>query len=215
MKDEQPAIDTWTVYEAIVTTYNEDGSSNAATMGIIQTMSGEILIKPFKETDTHKNLVRANVCVINYSLDPELYVKSSLFQEEFSADEFIESKHVLAPILKVSQNNHIALEVLKRDETSEELKTIFVCKAKHYNYHHNKPAVFTRAFSSLIEILIHATRIIAFQDQPKKTDEIQNLRSLIEHYSKIIMKVTQKNSYYQVLLEKIQRKINQDNTSKK
>ncbi|MHA1220783.1 MAG: DUF447 domain-containing protein, partial [Candidatus Heimdallarchaeota archaeon] len=200
---------------AIVTTYNQDGSPNAATMGVIHTLYGEVYVKPFKETDTHKNLLRTNVCVVNYSLDPELYVKSSLFQEEFSAIDFIESKHVHAPILKDCQNNNLALEVLSKDETSEQLKTTFVCKAKYVNMKHDRPSVFTRAFSSLIEILIHATRIIAFQNQPNRTDDILDLRALVDHHVKIILRVTQKDSYYQKLLGKIQRKINQDNNTKR
>ncbi len=202
-------LDNNIIYEAIITTYNEDQTINAAVMGISLTLLGEWIIRPFRGTDTQKNIQRNKECVINFTLDPEIFVLCALFQEELSADLFYPSSHVKAPILKECKNDHCAVKVVKIDET-DPLKVVFYCKQIYGQINTEKPHVFTRAFSSLVEILIHATRILAFKDQPNKEEEINHLYELIDHHSGIITRVTQNDSYYRRLLDKITMKLNKE-----
>ena len=207
MSEKSHQMDNNTIYETIITTYNEDQTVNAAVMGISLTLSGEWVIKPFRGTDTQKNIQRNNECVVNFTLNPEIFVLCALFQEELTDDLFLSSPHVHAPILKECIKDHEALKVVSIDEKTDPLKVIYYCRQVYSMDVNDKPEIFTRAFSSLIEILIHTTRILAFKNQPEKAEEIKQLKELIKHHSNIITKVTQNDSYYRKLLDKVINKI--------
>ena len=114
------------IYEAIVTTYNQENQPNAAPMGFIVDKENQVIIRVYKETDTYKNLQNQRECIINLTNDPDLFVKSTLFQDLLTDDFYIKSTLINAPILKDCKKNHIALKVEK--ETEEEERGIFYCK---------------------------------------------------------------------------------------
>ncbi|MBN1330588.1 MAG: DUF447 family protein [Candidatus Heimdallarchaeota archaeon] len=208
MSEKIRQMDTDVIYESIITTYNEDQTVNAAVMGISLTLSDVWIIKPFKETDTQRNIQRNNELVVNFTLNPEMYVLCSLFQEELTDDLFFQSPDVNAPILKECEKDYCALRVVSIDEEGDSLRVIYQCKLIKNINETSKPFIFTRAFSSLIEILIHSTRILAFKNQPEKLEEVKHLNELINHHSGIIIRVTQNESYYRKILSKIIRKVN-------
>ncbi|NHJ39752.1 MAG: DUF447 family protein [Asgard group archaeon] len=195
------------IYELIVSTYNQDGSPNASTMGIILDKNNNVIIKPFLDTDTCNNLLKNKECILNITNDPELFVISTLFQEEFNEKQFIKEKHVNAPLLKSCENNYIALQVISNEKIAP-YRMSFHCKIINHKSELVKNKPFTRAFSSLIEILIHATRIIAFSKNPVKNYHvIKLLITQVKFHSNIIKRVSEKESNYQFLLEKVLTKL--------
>ena len=195
------------IYEAIVTSYNNDGNPNAAPMGVIRDGEGKILIKPFKCTDTCTNLKDRKACVVNFTQNPELFVDCTLFQDELSRDTFSKSTKIDAPILKECETNHIGLKVISNQETTDKLRVTYECEVLYSKVKQKTVNIYTRAFSSLIEILIHTTRILAFRTENGKKDEIDHLMALIEHHSNIITRVVLDDSVYHKLLYKIKNKI--------
>lgn len=194
-------------YETVVSTYNNDGSPNASTMGIILDDNNNIIIKPFLETDTCNNLLNKKECILNLTNDPEIFVISTLFQDEFKENQFKKDEYVNAPLLKSCQNNYIALQVISNEKIAP-YRMSFCCKIIQIKSEliRNKP--YTRAFSSLIEILIHATRIIVFSKNPiKNYHVIKLLVTQVNFHSNIIKRVSEKDSIYQLLLEKIETKL--------
>lgn len=196
------------IYETIVTTYNEKLKPNAAPMGIFLNSENHIIIQPYFQSDTFENLNKNGACMINFTYDPKLFTLSTLFQEELSKEEFIEIQDFNAPILKKCQNNFIALEVLEKRIDKKSFKAYFKCEIVKVNLEKDVIQPFTRAFSLLIEILIHSSRIINFSKEIGKEEEIADLRKLINKHTEIIRRVTQKDSIYNLLLDKIMRKIN-------
>jgi hypothetical protein len=194
-------------YETIVSTYNDDGSPNASTMGIILDSNNHIIIKPFLETDTCNNLLKKMECIVNFTQDPKLFVTSTLFQEEFKENQFKKSSSVNAPILKECQNNFLALKVISHEKIAP-YRMSFNCKIIETKSELSIIKPYTRAFSSLIEILIHATRIMVFSKNPVKNyPVIKLLITQVNFHSNILRRVTEKESIYQTLLEKIETKL--------
>ncbi|MFQ6105770.1 MAG: DUF447 domain-containing protein [Candidatus Hydrothermarchaeaceae archaeon] len=66
------------IVECIVTTYNEDKSSNAAPMGIITENEKEVSINIHTSSDTYYNIIRNRCCVLNIVFDPYLFLKTAL-----------------------------------------------------------------------------------------------------------------------------------------
>lgn len=197
------------IYEAIITTYDQQNQPNAAPMGFSITKEKQVIIRPFKESDTYKNLRHQKKCVVNITNDPDLFVKSTLFQDLLTDEFYINSKIINAPILKACKGNHIALKVIK--EKREEERGIFYCEIIKVELSRESIQPHTRAFSSLIEILIHTTRVIHFSKTSGPHDpKVKQLREFIEHHSQIISRVTNKDSQFQKYLVKIQEKISQE-----
>ncbi|NHJ04600.1 MAG: DUF447 family protein [Candidatus Heimdallarchaeota archaeon] len=196
------------IYETIVTTYNEKLQPNAAPMGIFLNSENHVIIQPYFQSDTFENLNKNGTCMINFTYDPKLFTLSTLFQEELTKEEFIEIQDFNAPILKKCQNNFIALEVLEKRIDKNSIKAYFKCEIVKVNLEKDVIQPFTRAFSLLIEILIHSSRIVNFSEEIGKEEEIADLRNLINKHTETIRRVTQKDSIYNLLLEKIMKKIN-------
>ena len=194
------------IYEAIITTYDQQNQPNAAPMGFSITKDKQVIIRPFKESDTYKNLQHQKKCIVNITNDPALFVKSTLFQDLLTDEFYIKSKIISAPILKACKGNYIALKVKK--EIGEEERGIFYCEIIKVELGRESIQPHTRAFSSLIEILIHTTRVIHFSKTSGLLDpKVKQLREFIEHHSQIISRVTNKDSQFQKYVEKIQEKI--------
>ena len=178
-------------------------------MGFTITKEKQVIIRPFKESDTYKNLQHQKACIVNITNDPDLFVKSTLFQDLLTDDFYNKSKMINAPILKACKGNHIVLKVA--NETEEEERGIFYCDIINAELCKENVQPHTRAFSSLIEILIHTTRVIHFTKIKGPNDQnVKQLRELIEHHSQIISRVTNKDSQFQKYVEKILAKISQE-----
>ena len=197
------------IYEVIITTYDQQNQPNAAPMGFTITKEKQVIIRPFKESDTYKNLQHQKACIVNITNDPDLFVKSTLFQDLLTDDFYNKSKMINAPILKACKGNHIVLKVA--NETEEEERGIFYCDIINAELCKENVQPHTRAFSSLIEILIHTTRVIHFSRIKRPNDSnVKQLRELIKHHSQIISRVTNKDSQFQKYVEKILAKISQE-----
>lgn len=70
------------VIETVVTTLDEAGEPNFAAMGVV--WSGEtIIIRPFTNTRTYKNLTRMGEAVVNVTDNVLIFAKSALSRERF------------------------------------------------------------------------------------------------------------------------------------
>ena len=196
------------IYETIISSYNKDGMPNAAPMGILLDEENEIILRVFNQSDTYKNLLANKICAINLSNNPNLYVNATLFQDELKADFFTKHPDFSAPILKSCKENFLILKIIKIESDSLPNRTLFIGKIVYQKLQNQISPVFTRAFSSLIEILIHVTRVIYYsQIMGSNSKEVLELIELINHHSQVISKVSDKNSIYQQLLRKINQKM--------
>ena len=194
-----------TIYEVILTTYDKNGVANAAPMGITFDEENNVTIRPFLETITYENLRENKECVVNFIYDPELFVKATLFKEELSSKNFSKIPDVNAPILLTHEKNCFAVKIIK--ESKESGRAIFTGKIIQSQLNLVLVKPITRAFSSLLEILIHTTRVIHFKKtEGENSSTVKELMVLIDHHVDIIKRVTNEKLYTN-LVEKILTKI--------
>ncbi|MHA1366848.1 MAG: DUF447 domain-containing protein [Candidatus Heimdallarchaeota archaeon] len=205
MTDDSIDILPNTIYEVIVTTYDKNGKANAAPMGITFDEEKNVIIRPFLETTTYENLCENKECVVNFIYEPELFVKATLFKEELSSKNFIKTPDINAPILLAKEKNCIAIKIIEKGKESG--RAIFTGKIIQTQLNLVLIKPITRAFSSLLEILIHATRVIHYKkSEGENSSTVKELMLLIDHHVDIIKRVTS-DKLYNDLVEKILTKI--------
>lgn len=192
------------IIETIISTYNADRSPNAAPMGIIFTQRG-VLIKPFLKTSTCRNLAREQCCTINFTTDPEIFLRTAFKKRGRKLPEkwFIKAEKIDAPILK--EADAIIEAKVKRIHQGEQRARI-ECEILKTNIFKSPPFGYCRAKFALIESIIHGTRILENQAEGKNR-EAEKLRSLIELYRGLVERVAPKSTYTKLIAELI-RKIN-------
>ncbi|MBD3192205.1 MAG: DUF447 family protein [Candidatus Heimdallarchaeota archaeon] len=194
------------IYETIVSTFTANNEPNAAPMGIFRTEDDLITIRPFVQSDTFQNLLAQDACVVNLTRDPSLFVDCALFQETLPKRLFEKAPKVNAPLLSPCRNNFIALKVVEK--TKEGPRATFIGKIVSYKSVSVPFPPITRAFSSILEVLIHATRVLHFTPlKGENSPEVQELWKQIAQHAAIIHRVSPDESIYCQLLDKIQEKL--------
>jgi hypothetical protein len=70
------------ILETVVTTMDEDGTANFAAMGVIWG-DERLIIRPYVDTRTYRNLVRTREAVVNVTDDVLIFAKSALSRARF------------------------------------------------------------------------------------------------------------------------------------
>jgi hypothetical protein len=172
--------------ETILTTWNFDGTVNAAPMGVIRTLKDQIVIRPYRSSNTFKNILKNNEACVNTTQDSELFLKTA-FKDEglglFSikkSDLLIEGSDASIKLKIIS----VESENTNRPEFTGKIQQIITKK--------RIPISFNRGRNNAIEAIIHASHIrykINERGEDVKTDII-NFNNNIQ----IIKKVSASNS---------------------
>ena len=94
----QDALREKIVYEGLVSCYTPNGKPTVAPMGFYR-VNEEIILRPYKNTLTYKSIKKHLACVINLTLDLDLFIKST-FKDIFGPlpdSIFTKSPYVNAP----------------------------------------------------------------------------------------------------------------------
>jgi hypothetical protein len=158
------------IIESIVTTYNQDGSPNAAPIGIYPLSEGEIQMDVHEPSDTRENLLRTGVCVVNVVFDPLLFLKCAILgsgkggaENEITGDEITPAENVDAPILK-DANACLELKVEKSEEKTKsdmhgEMKfSRVVCSVVNTTINKKYPIAVNRGLFAAIEVAVAKSR---------------------------------------------------------
>lgn len=197
------------VYETIITTTDEKNKPNGAPMGIILDKDNYIIIRPYVQSDTFQNLWDNELAIINFTEDPKLFTYCTLFQDELPKDAFTHSKNNNGFVLSVCKNNYLVVKILEKKKENNTERAYFKCQIVESNFQLQTYNPFTRAFSLLIEILIHSSRLEFYSNSQNKPIElIDSLGKIIQEHTKVIKRVVPEGSIYLDLLEKIHSKFN-------
>ncbi len=157
------------IAECIVTTYNEDGSANAAPMGVYTLSEAEVVMKIHAESDTFSNLLRNRGCVINIVFDPHLFLKTTLLgkakggrEPEVRKNE-VKRASVNAPFLK---NAHAFIEAklkehreyVKKDEYKKSRVCTARCEVSRVVVNKRCPVAVNRGLFAAVELAIMLSR---------------------------------------------------------
>lgn len=188
------------VYEAIVTLLA--GSEPYATPVGFWRLGDEVLIKLYKGSRTHSLLKTVENPVLNVTRDPFLFYRTAFKSESngLTREDFI-----------IDEEKRVAY--LRNAEAYILLKLIGVVEYEHYGLFKygileaREGAVrcvepYTRCYSSLIEMIVYATKVKAWRDLAG--EELEAALRSIEDSFRVVSKTCRSRDYL-VLAENIRR----------
>jgi len=186
-------------YEIILSTYNDDGSPNAAPMGIRFTARKTICARLLRGSRTLRNILARRSAVANLTSDACLFYRTTFKRRGgLPTRYFSRSRLVNAPVLK-SAEGYIEMELTRDEQDRESVLAEF--KVRRVCWRHVTPAPYSRGAHALIEATVHATRIQKFLPDRKKKREVASLIQLVNHYKDVIERVSPDSDYARAIKE--------------
>jgi len=174
-------------------TRNQDGSFNAAPMGV--TRKGATLsVQPFKTSQTYENLMSEEPVSINISNDPLLFLATAFKDETDDHPTIDESGLKSADAVIYSETGGLL------DES--ELRATFSLLPKEVVIKSPYPTVFRRGRSEAIEAIIHTTRIQVYHNQSHDTKVLKLIEKVKDNLN-VIKKVSSEGSPEAITAKKL------------
>ena len=191
------------IFEAIVSTYNQDGSPNAAPMGAVMQNQHLISLKVFNSSETNHNLKTNKCAVINFTNNIEFFYRTT-FKEanpngKVPQEWFEKTEVVNAPKLE-SSDATIDVSVVSLEQMVAE-KTNFSCSVVKINVNKMYPQIYCRAMAMTLEAIIHATRVKAFVNDEKQQKNVNALLELIANNSNVVNRVAPNSMYSNIMAD--------------
>jgi hypothetical protein len=158
------------VIEVLLSTISAEDVPNVAPMGVWVQEGPRLIIRPYQDTQTARNIENNGNAILNLSQDPNLFL-SFAFKEELhqiQQAEFDKAKKVKAPRIRgVSGFIEVIAAPVQTAQLAAPFKE-FECTIQHIDLASSFPIVFSRSRSAAIECVIYATKIRALH----RTDPI-------------------------------------------
>lgn len=173
-------------YETIITTKNNDGSKNAAPIGVICAGNDKIINRIFKGSNTLNNIIREKEFTVNITHDSELFTISTLGnlpQDYFNEDCSIKTvkAYFKCEVIGLTEAIKQSDPIKKKDEA-----IVIKSQVVDLTIKENVQAL-NRAFGYVIETLSNFTRF-DLVDETKKEEYLNSFR---EAY-RVVLKVGRK-----------------------
>ena len=197
------------LYEAIVTTYkinpsNEKIKYNAAPMGVIFQDKEHLIIRPYLNTNTLKNIQYFKCAGINFTNNIFLFYKSAIKKSDLTINDFIESKERKTPLLKDSK---IRFEVVseKINVNKNENRATVHFKIGAFEDVDSTIDLYSRGYFAALESIIHFTRVnILMEQDPEKGKKL--IQKILDY--NVFIKRVYPNSDLEKITNEIVFKIN-------
>ncbi len=154
-------------YETIITTKNEDGSKNAAPIGVLCAGENRIINRIFKGSHTLDNIIREKEFIVNITHDPELFKTSTLGnlpQSHFNEDASLKCADAYFRCKAISFT-----EAVKQSDPIKKKDEAIVFKSQAVDLTILKPVkAMNRGFGYVIESLTNLTRFDSVNDEKKE-----------------------------------------------
>jgi len=196
-----------TIFEVILSTYNLDGTPNAAPMGATLQNPQTLSLNIYNSSQTSRNLNASGCAVVNLTSDIEVFYKTT-FKEvnpngKLMQELFEKAEAVNAPKLRMADAT-IDVSVADRKPFGAD-KTKFTFKVEQIKATTMCPQVYCRAKALTLEAIIHATRVKAFVNNEKQQKNIHKLLATIENSRDIINRVAPNSMYSAIMADLMQR----------
>ncbi|MDR2203727.1 MAG: DUF447 family protein [Nitrososphaerota archaeon] len=192
------------VYEIIVCTYNQDGTSNAAPMGVVMQDFQHVLLTIYNSATTLKNLQIHRLATLNLTGDIDIFFQTALKDISLPMDWFKKSDKIGAPQLKQAD---ATIDVTVQDFVPlDNQRTIVISKVQQITALTCYPQSYCRAKFAVLEAIIHATRVKAFINIEKEQAYVAKLVDLIQNCAEVVNR-SAPHSHYAKLMIDLQKKI--------
>ena len=142
------------IIEIILTTLNPNGTINAAPMGVVRDQTNSIIVRPYKSSNTYRNLKKSRKACINTTNKPELFFITAF--KDINSDLFPQPTFQDLAIREADASIHI--EVSKEEDVNFD-RPFFFSKIASINISNLFPIAFSRGRSQAIEAVVHATHL--------------------------------------------------------
>lgn len=154
-------------YETIITTINDDGSLNAAPIGILCRGKDKVMCRIFKGSHTLENIISQKEFIVNICENPELFTWSlldNLEKDDFSEDQSIKNvdAYFKCKVTSIKEAVKQSDPVKKKSEAN--VIKADVCKL----IIRNPVKAYNRSFSYVVECLANFSRIDIVDDEKRK-----------------------------------------------
>ena len=195
------------IVETIGSTFNFDGTPNAAPMGAIMENEQTLALNIFNTSATSRNLKYTKCAAINITNDIEIFYKTAFKEKQMRGklpqEWFSKSGLINAPHLSCAS---ATIEVSIINQLFFEEKTRFTCKVESINSAKVYPRIYCRAFGACIEAIVHATRVQDFIGDDNKEEQVTKLLFLIEDCNNVVDRVAP-NSIYSIVMSNLLEKV--------
>lgn len=156
-------------YEAIVTTRNEDGTPNAAPMGVICKGPDEVVLRLHEGSHTIFNVKREQNFYVNLSRDPLLFTHSLI--SNIPSEEFNEEMHGFS--LKNADSSFFGEVrhekiIEKEDVMGENITIMFHSQVQDVKLNKKESEPLSRAICGVLEALVNLSRVKRAPSDKKK-----------------------------------------------
>ena len=173
-------------YETIITTRNDDGSKNAAPIGVICAGNDKIINRIFKGSRTLENIMREREFTVNITHDPELFptpIIGKLPQDSFNEDYSLKSIEAYFKCEVISLT-----EAIKQSDPIKKKDEAIVIKSMVSELTINKKTkALNRGFGYVVESLDNLTRFDK-ADSDKKEEYLKQFKEA----RRVVLKVGRK-----------------------
>lgn len=168
-------------YETIITTINDDGSLNAAPIGILCRGKDKVMCRIFKGSHTLENIISQKKFIVNICENPELFTWSlldNLEKDDFSEDQSIKNvdAYFKCKVTSIKEAVKQSDPVKKKSEAN--VIKADVCKL----IIRNPVKAYNRSFSYVVECLANFSRIDIVDDEKRKyyLDSFKEARRVVK-----------------------------------
>lgn len=168
-------------YETIITTINDDGSLNAAPIGILCRGKDKVMCRIFKGSHTLENIISQKEFIVNICENPELFTWSlldNLEKDDFSEDQSMKNvdAYFKCKVTSIKEAVKQSDPVKKKSEAN--VIKADVCKL----IIRNPVKAYNRSFSYVVECLTNFSRIDIVDDEKRKyyLDSFKEARRVVK-----------------------------------
>ena len=181
------------IVETILVTRNQDGSFNAAPMGVTRN-GATLIVRPFKSTHTFRNLSLGESASINLSDNPHLFLATA-FKEDIEDQPKVDDTGLEGADATIYSETGVMFN-------ESELRASFSLTPREVEIKSSYPTVFSRGRSEAIVAIIHATRIQVFNDEHRDS-EVQKFKDKVKDNLDVIKRVSAEGSQEYIVADKL------------
>ncbi len=147
-------------HEAVIVTINHFGLPNPAPMGI-DLKDEFVIVAPYIQTKTYRNVTSINELTINLTHDSILYFNSIYRKDKI---RYLSSRSVRPPVIDGNIDLYIEGVVTEMRVSPEHSRAILMVKPMEIYEGRGSRLAYSRANSCMIEALVYVTKIEALRD---------------------------------------------------
>ncbi len=196
------------VAEAVISTYNGNGSPNAAPMGVTLMDEQHVAVSLYNSSATLSNVKTSGCAVVNLTGDINVYYRTAFKEANpngaLPQEWFTKAQTVNSPKLRSAEAT-IDVSVADLAEVGKEkTRVTFIVGLVQVTPQY--PCVYCRAFGATVEAIICATRVKIFINDATEQKRVRELLRRIQLCRDIVNHVAP-NSAYSVIMADLTKRI--------